>query len=83
VLIVTHQVLVLCFRYLLENMTEQRIMEIDRAGDVANCSLTTYTCSVDEQGRGTLSLDAYNDVTPLAELGEVVTAAPDPAVVPR
>jgi probable phosphoglycerate mutase len=83
VLVVSHQVLILCFRYLLENLTEQQILEIDRTGDVANCSLTTYACNVDEQGRGTLSLQGYNDVTALAELGEVVTDAPDRAVVPR
>ena len=42
VLIVGHQVVVLCLRYLLENMTEQKILEIDAEGDVANCSVTEY-----------------------------------------
>ena len=32
----------LCLRYLLENMTEQKILEIDAEGDVANCSVTEY-----------------------------------------
>ena len=40
VLIVANEVVVLCMRYLLERMTEQRILEIDAAGDVANCSVT-------------------------------------------
>lgn len=31
-LIVSHQVVVLCFRYLLERLTEQQILRIDRAG---------------------------------------------------
>src|SRR5581483_4420126 len=31
VLVVTHQVVVLCFRYLLERMTEEQILAIDRA----------------------------------------------------
>ena len=38
VLIVAHQVVVLCFRYLLERMTEAQIMQIDQQGEVANCS---------------------------------------------
>ena len=42
VLIVSHQVVVLCLRYLLENMTEEQILAIDREGDVANCSVTEY-----------------------------------------
>jgi hypothetical protein len=37
-LVVSHQVIVLCFRNLLENMEEKRILAIDRAGDAANCS---------------------------------------------
>jgi broad specificity phosphatase PhoE len=37
VLIVAHQVVVLCLRYLLENMDEDKILRIDAEGDVANC----------------------------------------------
>ena len=39
VLILAHQVVVLCMRYLIENLTEQEILAIDRVGDVANCPL--------------------------------------------
>ena len=42
VLIVSHQVVVNCFRYLLEKMDEQTILEIDRRGDVPNCGVTEY-----------------------------------------
>src|SRR3954471_21896176 len=42
VLIVCHAVVVLCFRYLLERLTEQQILEIDRTDEVANCSVTRY-----------------------------------------
>jgi broad specificity phosphatase PhoE len=83
VLIVTHQVLVLCLRYLLEDLTEQQILHIDRKHDVANCSLTTYGCELDEQGRGKLMLRTYNAVRPLEEAGEPVTDEPDPPEVPR
>ena len=57
VLIVAHQVIVLCLRYLLEGMTEDQILAIDREGDVANCSITTYFCA-DEK----LKLQHYNVV---------------------
>ena len=42
VLIVAHQVVVLCLRYLLEGMTEDQILAIDAEGDVANCGVTEY-----------------------------------------
>ena len=42
VLIVSHQVVVLCLRYLLETLDEQQILAIDREGDVANCAVTEY-----------------------------------------
>ena len=42
VLLVCHTVVVLCFRYLLERLSEEQILAIDRAEDVANCSITSY-----------------------------------------
>jgi broad specificity phosphatase PhoE len=42
VLIVAHQVIVNCMRYLLERFDEAAILEIDRRGDVPNCSVTEY-----------------------------------------
>src|SRR5919199_6571844 len=42
VLIVCHEVVVLCLRYLLECMTEEEILAIERAHDVANCGVTCY-----------------------------------------
>jgi broad specificity phosphatase PhoE len=72
VLIVTHQIVVLCFRYLLEGLDEPQILEIDRKGDVANCAITEYRL----HGTRGLLLERYNHVTPVAETTEV-TAAPD------
>ena len=43
VLIVAHQVVVLCMRYLLENMDEETVLAIDAEGDVANCAVTEYS----------------------------------------
>ncbi len=42
VMIVCHSVVVLCLRYLLEHMTEEQILEIDRTDEVANCAVTKY-----------------------------------------
>src|SRR5205085_3698285 len=36
-MIVAHQVVVLCLRYILEGLDEAQILKIDRLGDVANC----------------------------------------------
>jgi probable phosphoglycerate mutase len=83
VLIVAHQVVVLCFRYLLEALNEAEILEIDRHEDVANCSLTTYDFAFDPNGRAGMALRTYNFVTPLEEAGTAVTSAADPAVAPR
>ncbi|MEZ7273264.1 histidine phosphatase family protein [Sphingobium sp. 10 DY56-G10] len=42
VIIFAHQVVVLCLRYIIENMDEAQILDIDQDGDVANCSVTEY-----------------------------------------
>ncbi len=80
VLVIAHQVVVLCFRYLLEALDERRLLDIDRAGDVANCSITSFRESA-AAGRARLELLAYNFLAPLEEAGELVTAAPDPAAI--
>jgi 2,3-bisphosphoglycerate-dependent phosphoglycerate mutase len=83
VLVVAHQVVVLCMRYLLERMTEQQILTIDAQADVANCSVTAYEFEQDQLGRGHMRLRAYNQVAPLREAGEQVTDRPDVPVAPR
>jgi len=77
VLIVAHQVIVLCLRYLIETMTEGEILEIDRAAEVANCGVTSYRLDRDAAPGGMLRLDAYNFVAPLEEAGAPVTSRPD------
>jgi broad specificity phosphatase PhoE len=61
VAIVSHQVIVLCFRYLLEQLTEAQLLAIDAAGDVANCAVTTYAL---DRTSNRLVLQAYNVVAP-------------------
>jgi broad specificity phosphatase PhoE len=80
VLIVCHSVVVLCLRYLLERMTEEEILAIDRADEVANCSVTAYEFDHDRGKRGKLALRFYNFVAPLEEAGEEITKEPDAKV---
>jgi probable phosphoglycerate mutase len=74
VMIVGHQVTTLCLRYLLENLTEQQILDIDAQGEVANCSVTEYSSRPDAVG---MTLVRYNDVTQLRETDTPVTAEPE------
>jgi broad specificity phosphatase PhoE len=83
VLIVGHQVVVLCMRYLLENMDEQAILAIDAEGDVANCAVTEYGVEADKESMGSLVLQRYNFVAPLEQEGAPVTREPDANVAAR
>jgi probable phosphoglycerate mutase len=83
VLIVAHQVVVLCLRYLLENMDEETILAIDAKADVANCAITEYVFKPEPGGSGSLILSRYNFVAPLQREGAPVTSEPDANVAAR
>ena len=80
VLIVGHQVVVLCLRYLLEKLTEAEILAIDAEGDVANCGVTEYRFDGTAGPSGGLTLCNYNFIAPLEQVGAPVTTAPDKPV---
>ena len=80
VLIVAHQVVVLCMRYVLENLTESDILAIDAKGDVGNCSVTQYRFDPVLQR---LMLETYNMVAPLEREGTPATREPDPMIAAR
>jgi broad specificity phosphatase PhoE len=80
VLVVAHQVIVNCMRYLLENLDESQILEIDRLGDVPNCAVTSYRLL---PGATDLALDLVNFTAPLRQAGEPVTVAPDAQAAPK
>jgi len=42
VLVVCHQVVVLCFRYILEGLEEAEILKIDKQAEVLNCGICAY-----------------------------------------
>jgi broad specificity phosphatase PhoE len=83
VLVIAHQVIVNCFRYLLERMDEEAILEIDRAGDVPNCGVTEYRFDAAAGKRGKLVLQQANFVAPLQESGTPVTAKADVPAAPK
>jgi 2,3-bisphosphoglycerate-dependent phosphoglycerate mutase len=85
VLIVTHEVVVMCFRYLIEELDEARILEIDRKGDIVNCGVTEYVLdpTAHRAVGGRLKLARYNFAAPLEEQGAPVTSAPDRSAAPR
>ena len=55
VLIVTHEVVILVLRYILERLSEAQILTIDRGRNIGNCSVTYY-----EAENGHLSLKSCN-----------------------
>jgi broad specificity phosphatase PhoE len=82
VLIVAHQVIVNCFRYLLECLDEAEILAMDRLADVANCGVTEYALDrADPDAR--LTLARHNFVAPMVERGAPVTVAPDQPAGPK
>ncbi|RYG70573.1 histidine phosphatase family protein [bacterium] len=84
VLIVSHEVVVMCLRYLIEEMDEEQILTIDAQGDVANCAVTEYVYRDEERSKeGSLSLVRYNETAPLQQQGAPVTSAPDAQVAAK
>ncbi len=77
VLIVCHQVVVLCFRYVLEELDETRVLAIDKQSAVLNCGICEYDFEPDDERECVPSLVRYNFAAPLTEEEAPVTAEPD------
>ncbi|HVE62935.1 MAG TPA: histidine phosphatase family protein [Mycobacteriales bacterium] len=77
VVVIAHQVVVLLFRYVIESMTEEQVLTIDGAAEVANCSVTTYAFDEGLGPRGGMRLLTYNETAPLLEEHAPVTTQPD------
>jgi broad specificity phosphatase PhoE len=80
VLVVGHQVIVNCMRYLIECMDESQVLGIDKMGDVPNCGVTSY--EYDPAGDA-LVPDLVNFVAPLRQAGAAVTVAADTPAAPK
>ena len=83
VMIVAHQVVVLCLRYIIENLTEDEVLAIDKLGDVSNCGVTEYRFDPQTGKAGNLVLFEYNITAPLEDDATPVTSAPDAMVAAR
>lgn len=83
VLVVSHQVVVLCLRYLMERMTEDDILAVDRTEQIANCSVTSYEYDRSQGKHGKMVLRLFNFVAPLEEAGAPITRRPDVPVAPK
>lgn len=85
VLVVAHQVIVNCMRYLIEQMDERQILDIDHQGDVPNCAVTTY-CACTSEGPAhpfAMQLVQANFLAPLREAATPVTVAADIPTAPK
>ncbi len=82
VMIIAHQVVVLCLRTIIEGLNEQQILDIDRAGDVANCAVTEYRFGEPEGAAGRLVLRRYNEIAPMIDEAPI-TDRPDAMVAAR
>lgn len=83
VLVVGHQVIVHCFRYLLERLDEQQILAIDNVSDVPNCAVTSYEFDPTLAKNGKLVLRLVNFVAPLQDTGTPITVEPDVSAGPK
>jgi broad specificity phosphatase PhoE len=70
--VVSHQAVLLAFRVVMEGISEQEVLEIDRATPIPNCSLTRYAWRDDE---GWCLTDFADDRT----VAEAPTTAEPPA----
>jgi broad specificity phosphatase PhoE len=82
-LVVGHQVIVNCFRHLLERMDESGILDVGRQADVSNCSVTSYAFDPAAGRNGKLVPRLVSLVAPLEEAGALVTAEPDVPAAPK
>jgi len=83
VMIFAHQVVVLCLRYILEGMTEEEVLAVDRAGSIGNCSVTEYRFDPSASKDGGLMLVRFNAMDAMAEEDAPVTAEPRRRATPQ
>ena len=77
VLLVSHQVIVTCTRYLLEQMNEHEALTEDRVNPVPNCSVTAYDFPTLRTRNQPLRPTLLHFVAPLEDEGAPVTTEPD------
>lgn len=82
VLIVCHQVVVLCMRYILEELDEGQILGIDKEAEILNCGICAFDFQPHELDCAP-RLSLWNQAAPLEESSAPVTSEPDAIVGTR
>lgn len=77
VLVVCHQVVVLCFRYILEELEEGEILRIDKEAEILNCGICAYDFEPDTRGLCVPSLVLWNEEAALKSEGAAPTKERD------
>jgi len=77
VLVVCHQVVVLCMRYVLEALSEGQILAIDKQGDILNCGISAFDFEFDENELCSPKLALWNVGAPMEVEGTPQTAEPE------
>jgi broad specificity phosphatase PhoE len=81
VLVVAHEVVILMFRYVLEQLTEQQVLGVGARTALANCGVTEFV--VDPSDPGRMRLTAFNTAVALEAEDAPVTHEPDLPRAPR
>ena len=77
VLIVCHQVVVLCIRYILEELTEADILAIDKQADILNCGICAFDFEPNHLSLCVPKLVLWNHGAPMEQQGTPKTAEPE------
>ena len=64
-----HQAVIMVFRYVLEELDEKELLDLEKRDPIANCSVTRY----EADGAGVLRLAEANAVAHLTRADEPVT----------
>jgi broad specificity phosphatase PhoE len=83
VVLFTHEVVLLMFRYVLEHLDEATILSIGRDEQLANCGVTEFAHTASLGRRGGMRLLYHNEPAALEEAGVPVTKEHDAAVASR
>ncbi|OGN05740.1 MAG: hypothetical protein A2831_03680 [Candidatus Yanofskybacteria bacterium RIFCSPHIGHO2_01_FULL_44_17] len=62
ILVVSHSAVMLCFRKVLEKLTEKQVMDINQNDDVQNCAIISYKFDPKLKPKPKMKLDIYNKI---------------------
>jgi len=83
VLVVTHEVVIYLFRYVLEHLSERQVLELGTQRQLANCSVTRFDLQVGARDVQEMRLVGFDDVAPLDADDAPITHESDVPVAPR